>query len=102
MPDPSGDQPPGVQGRAEVRFLDCLERAIALINAAADGAGDEEVTPSRIAAGIAETLGCPEAAMQEVGRHLREAADAVADGMPADFVAGCLYSAQRAFTAARR
>ena len=74
-----------------------VRRAIALVNSAADGADDEEVTPSEIAEVIrdareAEDLyESPQA--DRVQRFLGEALDAVADGMSADYVGMILYAA---------
>ncbi len=65
-----------------------------LVNAAADGAGDEEVTPSEIAEVIRDAMEATSAAeLPRVRRFLGEALDAVSDGMPADFVAMILYAA---------
>jgi hypothetical protein len=60
----------------------------------ADGAGDEDVTPSEIAHIIQSARDAaestpPSRAMQ----YLDEALDAVSDGMPADYVAMILYAA---------
>jgi hypothetical protein len=64
------------------------------VNGAADGAGDEDVTPSRIAASIRSALRSPEVASEpEVRLLLSQALDAVADGMPADSAAMLLYAA---------
>jgi hypothetical protein len=70
-----------------------IERAIALANAAADGAGDEEVTPSQIAVAIGDAIEALESSAMEVAARLRQASDAVADGMPPDYTAAILYSA---------
>ena len=67
-----------------------IRKAIALINAVEDGAGDEEITPTEIAEAIRDCLELPETAVR---RYLGEALDAVSDGMPADFVAMTLYAA---------
>jgi hypothetical protein len=76
---------------------DVVRRAIALVNAAADGADDEEVTPSAIAEVIRDARESPDLSghPQEarVQRFLGEALDAVADGMSADYVAMILYAA---------
>src|SRR5207244_3477346 len=71
-----------------------IRRAIALINAVADEAGDEEITPTEIAEAIRDCLELPEVdEVPNVRRYLGEALDAVSDGMPADFVAMTLYAA---------
>ena len=71
-----------------------IRRAIALINAVADEAGDEEITPTEIAEAIRDCLELGEVdAVPNVRRYLGEALDAVSDGMPADFVAMTLYAA---------
>jgi hypothetical protein len=73
---------------------DRIRKAIALVNSVADGAGDEEITPTEIAESIRdclEILDLDEA--PNVRRYLGEALDAVSDGMPADFVAMTLYAA---------
>ena len=68
--------------------------AINLVNSAADGAGDEEVTPSGIAEAIRDALeASPAATPPRVRKYLLEALDAVSDGMPADYVAMILYAA---------
>jgi hypothetical protein len=66
-----------------------IRRAIALVNAVADEAGDEEITPTEIAEAIRDCL----EQVPNVRRYLGEALDAVSDGMPADFVAMTLYAA---------
>jgi hypothetical protein len=71
-----------------------IRKAIALINAVADGAGDEEITPTEIAEAIRDCLELRAVEhVANVRRYLREALDAVSDGMPADFVAMTLYAA---------
>ena len=64
------------------------------MNAVADSAGDEELTPSEIAEVIRDAR---EAASGEENektrRYLDEALDAVTDGMPADYIAMILYAA---------
>jgi hypothetical protein len=71
-----------------------VRRAIALANAAADDAGDEEVTPSELAEVIRDALEHPELTRDpQVKKYLNEALDAVADGMPPDYTAMILYSA---------
>ena len=77
-------------GRAAAR----IRKAIGLVNAAADGAGDEELTPTEIAEAIRDCLELSEVdRVANVRRYLGEALDAVSDGMPADFVAMTLYAA---------
>jgi hypothetical protein len=71
-----------------------IRKAIALINAVEDGAGDEEITPTEIAEAIRDCLELKEVdSVPNVRRYLGEALDAVSDGMPADFVAMTLYAA---------
>ncbi len=71
-----------------------IRRAIALVNAVADEAGDEEITPTEIAEAIRDCLELDTIdAVPNVRRYLGEALDAVSDGMPADFVAMTLYAA---------
>ena len=71
-----------------------IRRAIALVNAVADEAGDEDLTPSEIAEAIRDCLELSEIdTVPNVRRYLGEALDAVSDGMPADFVAMTLYAA---------
>ena len=71
-----------------------IRKAIALINAVEDGAGDEEITPTEIAEAIRDCLEMKEVdSVPNVRRYLGEALDAVSDGMPADFVAMTLYAA---------
>jgi hypothetical protein len=71
-----------------------IRKAIALINAVEDGAGDEEITPTEIAEAIRDCLELKEVdSTPNVRRYLGEALDAVSDGMPADFVAMTLYAA---------
>jgi hypothetical protein len=73
---------------------DRIRKAIAVVNAAADGAGDEEITPTEIAEAIRDCLEVPETALvPNVRKYLGEALDATSDGMPADFVAMTLYAA---------
>ncbi len=76
---------------------DLVRRAIALVNAAADGADDEEVTPSQIAEVIRDAREAPDLGSDprstRVQRFLGEALDAVADGMSADYVGMILYAA---------
>jgi hypothetical protein len=65
-----------------------------LANAAADDAGDEEVTPSQIAGAIGKAVAALKMPTDEaVAAKLREAQDAVADGMPPDYTVAILYSA---------
>ncbi|HEY4025584.1 MAG TPA: hypothetical protein VGO86_04055 [Candidatus Dormibacteraeota bacterium] len=74
--------------------VELIRRAIGLANAAADGAGDEEVTPSEIAEVIRDALESSELTHdRQVVRYLQEALDAVSDGMPPDYTAMILYSA---------
>src|SRR5207245_3699718 len=71
-----------------------IRKAIALVNAVADGAGDEELTPTEIAEAIRDCLELSEIEQgSNVRKYLGEALDAVSDGMPADFVAMTLYAA---------
>jgi len=71
-----------------------IRKAIAVVNAAADGAGDEEITPTEIAEAIRDCLELPEiGSTPNVRKCLGEALDAPSDGMPADFVAMTLYGA---------
>ncbi len=73
---------------------DRVRKAIAVVNAAADGAGDEEITPTEIAEAIRDCLELPEiGSIPNVRKYLGEALDATSDGMPADFVAMTLYAA---------
>ena len=65
-----------------------IRKAIAVVNAVADGAGDEEITPTEIAEAIRDCLEMPEVdTAPNVRKYLGEALDATSDGMPADFVA---------------
>jgi hypothetical protein len=71
-----------------------IRQAIALVNSVADGAGDEEITPTEIAEAVRDCLEMREIdEVPNVRRYLGEALDAVSDGMPADFVAMTLYAA---------
>jgi len=71
-----------------------IRKAIALINAVEDGAGDEEITPTELAEAIRDCLELSDVdRVPNVRRYLGEALDAVSDGMPADFVAMTLYAA---------
>ncbi len=71
-----------------------IRKAIVLINAVEDGAGDEEITPTEIAEAIRDCLELSDVdRVPNVRRYLGEALDAVSDGMPADFVAMTLYAA---------
>ena len=64
------------------------------MNAVADEAGDEEITPTELAEAIRDCLELPDIdQVPNVRRYLGEALDAVSDGMPADFVAMTLYAA---------
>ena len=79
-----------MSGRAAER----IRKAIALVNAVADGAGDEEITPTEIAEAVRDCLELDEIDQSSnVRRYLGEALDAVSEGMPADFVAMTLYAA---------
>jgi hypothetical protein len=76
------------------RGADLIRTAIAIVNSAADGAGDEEVTPSEMAEAIRDAMESPDlAAAPKVRSYLGDALDAVSDGMPADYVAMTLYAA---------
>jgi hypothetical protein len=74
-----------------------VRRAIALVNSAADGADDSEVTPSQIAEVIRDAREAPDLnelpQAERAQRFLGEALDAVADGMSADYVGMILYAA---------
>ena len=71
-----------------------IRKAIALVNSVADGAGDEDITPTEIAEAIRDCLELKEIdTIANVRQYLGEALDAVSDGMPADFVAMTLYAA---------
>jgi hypothetical protein len=71
-----------------------IRKAIALVNSVADGAGDEDITPTEIAEAIRDCLEMKEIdTVANVRQYLGEALDAVSDGMPADFVAMTLYAA---------
>jgi len=73
-----------------------------LVNAVADGAADDEITPSEIAEFIRDAREAPGIeslpAAERVQKFLGEALDAVADGMPADYIALHLYAALGAIT----
>lgn len=78
-------------GRSAVQRI---RKAIAVVNAVADGAGDEEITPTEIAEAIRDCLELTEISdVPNVRKYLGEALDATSDGMPADFVAMTLYAA---------
>jgi hypothetical protein len=71
-----------------------IRKAIALVNAVEDGAGDEEITPTELAEAIRDCLELRDVDQApNVRRYLGEALDAVSDGMPADFVGMTLYAA---------
>jgi hypothetical protein len=71
-----------------------IRKAISLVNAVADGAGDEEITPTEIAEAIRDCLERHQLDhVPNVRKYLGESLDAVSDGMPADFVAMTLYAA---------
>lgn len=81
-------------GTPEVSGAERIRRAIQLANDAADGAGDEEVTPSEIARAIEDALKAPDVGHDRgTEQYLRDALDAVADGMPPDHTAMILYAA---------
>lgn len=62
------------------------------MDAVADGADDETITPSEIAEAVRDALESEE--MPPGSRKfLTEALDAVSDGMPGDYVAMSLYAA---------
>jgi len=64
------------------------------VNAVADGAGDEDITPTEIAEAIRDCLELRQVdEVPNIRKYLGEALDAVSDGMPADFVAMTLYAA---------
>jgi hypothetical protein len=74
--------------------IERIRKAIALVNSVADGAGDEEITPTEIAEAIRDCLELGDIdGVPNVRKYLGEALDAVSDGMPADFVAMTLYAA---------
>ena len=69
-----------MSGRAAAQRI---RKAISLVNAVADGAGDEELTPTEIAEAIRDCLELSEVdRVANVRRYLGEALDAVSDGMP--------------------
>ena len=71
-----------------------IRKAIALVNAVADDAGDEDITPTEIAEAIRDCLELSDVdSVPNVRHFLGEALDAVSDGMPADYVAMALYAA---------
>ena len=73
---------------------DHIRRAIALVNDAADGTGDEDITPSEIAEAVRDALEMSNDDMPpKARRYLTEALDSVSDGMPSDYVAMSLYAA---------
>lgn len=84
---------------ARLGGADLIRRALELVNAAADDAGDEEVTPSDVAEVIRDALESEDPGLREakVRGYLVEALDAVSDGMPADYTAMFLYAALGAF-----
>lgn len=83
-----------------------MRRALALLDAVVDGAGDEEITPTEIAAVISSAREAPDLeSMLERDRVrglLAEAQDAVADGMSADHVAMILHAALEALKESAR
>jgi hypothetical protein len=71
-----------------------IRKAIAVVNAVADEAGDEDITPSEIAEAIRDCLEMSDVdSVPNVRRYLGDALDAVSDGMPAEYVAMTLYAA---------
>lgn len=73
---------------------DHIRRAIALVNDAADGTGDQDITPSEIAEAVRDALEMSSDDMPpKARRYLTEALDSVSDGMPSDHVAMSLYAA---------
>jgi len=77
-----------------VRAAQRIRKAIALVNSVADGAGDEDITPTEIAEAIRDCLELSDIdRVANVRKYLGEALDGVSDGMPADFVAMTLYAA---------
>jgi hypothetical protein len=98
VPGVSGDGP-RLEGRGsqDLGLALLVTRAIDLAHAAADGAGDEDITPNEIAAVIQKAIGVPSLGSEtEAARRLREALDAVADGMPPDYTATLLQAALKA------
>lgn len=86
------ETPDGVSGQEGGAGM--IRQAIALATAAADDAGDEEITPSEIAGVIRDALEDEELLEnQQVVRYLHEALDAVSDGMPPDYTVMILYAA---------
>jgi len=76
------------------RAAERIRKAIGLVNSVADGAGDEDITPTEIAEAIRDCLELSDVdRVANVRRYLGESLDAVLDGMPADFVAMTLYAA---------
>jgi hypothetical protein len=77
-----------------VRAAERIRKAIGLVNSVADGAGDEDITPTEIAEAIRDCLELTDIdRVPNVRKYLGEALDGVSDGMPADFVAMTLYAA---------
>lgn len=70
-----------------------VREAIRLVDAAADGADDDAITPSEIAAEIRDALEMADDLPPRVRKYLLEALDAVSDGMPADYTAMALRAA---------
>src|SRR5712691_10971218 len=100
--NPSGESWSGSESRAPSSAsrmtgraaAERIRKAIALINAVEDGAGDEEITPTEIAEAIRDCLELSDVdRVPNVRRYLGEALDAVSEGLPADFVAMTLYAA---------
>lgn len=76
------------------RATDHIRRAIGLVNDAADGTGDQDITPSEIAEAVRDALEMSTDDMPAKARlYLNEALDSVSDGMPSDHVAMSLYAA---------
>lgn len=70
-----------------------MRRALALLEAAADGAADDDVTPAEISHEVDGAAGALPAGMTEARGLLEEARDALADGMPGEYVTRILYRA---------
>ena len=80
--------------RAKRNSADHVRRALALLDAAADGAGDEDVTPAEIAGEVDAALTSgPDPLSDEARRLLLDGADAISDGLPADHVVTILNRA---------
>ena len=71
-----------------------IRRAIGLVNDAADGTGDQDITPSEIAEAVRDALEVTgDDVPPKARRYLTDALDSVSDGMPSDHVAMSLYAA---------